>query len=949
MGSRPKTLVIFDNDLEAGAIIRAVERKNAKDGVKVWDVIAREHPWGMVLSADDVAELLTGEPTEVVMVEVPNPGLEDRLRARGHQVVLVDHHLYIDGRGDRLDRRRNSSSLEQLAALYPDTFKLDSHDRMIAANDRGYWPALIAEALPERGPGIEQEQWNAQQAEAVEEAWSIRHEDLARRLDADEAAVKAEVCLAKAEIRKAISCWDQPPQNEQAVSLNILGCGRGNPEDPELIVARAPKAMAGVFLDALYRVSFKKVAAPACRFGKCSAESIARHPLEVLVLFQDEDGQTVEMDYSGPGHRRELLDQLLDQIHEEGGPLSRLRFWAGGTGRGCYLGADLGLASPSVLADLADRLANLLLEGNRPLARWASSFVQVLRVSDPRRKKLGLPIRRIRSDVLVPEHASKGERNYFHRHLREFLVPDEEEWRTADKIVPDDFKVRTYSSKWGRGNGSTGYSQKISVKSIYKGRVSTAWQREVPIRHARLHFAPGGLVLVEWMMHGGTAREPGPRLFDDLLLHRASQRFADEKRYLQGWPAAPFDTYTALPAMRAYDGSIDALADLLRLNHFGREAYGGYFSGGLVTLQLEIDGQTAGVVTNLRSGTQDHTDKPVGWFRAMLDHLLSDFDIGPDDLELVFDERSYVFSSAVGIGARPDLPEAQAKQDMLLGRFATVEDHGPQHFYHPPFAADELARAVYDRFASSQEYQDSEGRLAITDQSLVHWGYGWFARDIASKHVQSQYKRLYLVNVICNAVFHGLSQELALLYQKRKQAEIALAGSGRNGYGEMFAKPQIAYEREVARINVEMNAIKTRAVSFANALWFTDVSTQMQGREIYAKISEQMPTKAHYDELMDEFGRADAREAADSARMTERRRRIITLVTAALGAALPVSTLANEVFEIEPGPPLSLDSLLIMMGAAFIIVPFLLMRQLENLTLGQYVRTVLNAFRRLLP
>ena len=67
----------------------------------------------------------------VIIVEMPSPEFENKLKEKGYILKIIDHHKY-----DKLDRRNKLSSLEQFAKLL--NFKLSRFQRGIAFNDRGY-------------------------------------------------------------------------------------------------------------------------------------------------------------------------------------------------------------------------------------------------------------------------------------------------------------------------------------------------------------------------------------------------------------------------------------------------------------------------------------------------------------------------------------------------------------------------------------------------------------------------------------------------------------------------------------------------------------------------------------------------------------------------------------------------------------------------------------------
>ena len=101
------------------------------------DVRISQQPWGARLDREPADNLRNLKPT-VVIVEMPAPETEKRLRADGHQVVVVDHHSY-PGRG--LDRTQPQSSLEQVAQILD--YSLTRREMAVAINDRSYIFGLL--------------------------------------------------------------------------------------------------------------------------------------------------------------------------------------------------------------------------------------------------------------------------------------------------------------------------------------------------------------------------------------------------------------------------------------------------------------------------------------------------------------------------------------------------------------------------------------------------------------------------------------------------------------------------------------------------------------------------------------------------------------------------------------------------------------------------------------
>jgi hypothetical protein len=110
------------------------ESKTILDICRRLDVDARvsRQPWGATLDQEP-AENLRDLKQIVAVVEMPSTVLEDELRRRGHDVVIVDHHYY---KGAGLDRRKKLSSLEQIAQLLD--YTLTRWEMGIAINDRAY-------------------------------------------------------------------------------------------------------------------------------------------------------------------------------------------------------------------------------------------------------------------------------------------------------------------------------------------------------------------------------------------------------------------------------------------------------------------------------------------------------------------------------------------------------------------------------------------------------------------------------------------------------------------------------------------------------------------------------------------------------------------------------------------------------------------------------------------
>lgn len=128
--------IVPKNDGEA---LRAVEILEA---LQAPHLRVSQQSWGATLDREGLPSQLPPAVKRVVVFEIPSIATERALREKGYDVVIIDHHFYKD-----VDRRRDDSSLEQLAALL--NWPLSKVDMAIAVNDRGYIPGLKAMGLNE--------------------------------------------------------------------------------------------------------------------------------------------------------------------------------------------------------------------------------------------------------------------------------------------------------------------------------------------------------------------------------------------------------------------------------------------------------------------------------------------------------------------------------------------------------------------------------------------------------------------------------------------------------------------------------------------------------------------------------------------------------------------------------------------------------------------------------
>jgi hypothetical protein len=121
------TLICPKNDLESVTIV------SIADSLRI-DVRVSKQNWGGKLG-NEPEENLRGLGKTVVVVELPDPGAEEDLRRKGHEVIVIDHH---DIQG--LNRWQPESSLEQFCRLVDQPMNDDRW--VVAVNDRDFIPGL---------------------------------------------------------------------------------------------------------------------------------------------------------------------------------------------------------------------------------------------------------------------------------------------------------------------------------------------------------------------------------------------------------------------------------------------------------------------------------------------------------------------------------------------------------------------------------------------------------------------------------------------------------------------------------------------------------------------------------------------------------------------------------------------------------------------------------------
>ena len=171
-------LVCPRNDEESLQILRLAEAHGVS-------VLVSTQPHGARLEKEPnlLPRILEENPnvSQVVVVEIPGPRVEEELQGEGLTVTIIDHHRYDD-----LDRMQEKSSLEQFCELFELT------DEKLEA--LGFDPVMIASvAAIDRGFLWELDRLNLTQEEraaGIAYYKSLSHELNADRYEREEAAAR---------------------------------------------------------------------------------------------------------------------------------------------------------------------------------------------------------------------------------------------------------------------------------------------------------------------------------------------------------------------------------------------------------------------------------------------------------------------------------------------------------------------------------------------------------------------------------------------------------------------------------------------------------------------------------------------------------------------------------------------------------------------------------------
>ncbi len=715
--------------------------------------------------------------------------------------------------------------------------KPDPEHQRIAANDSGFWRGLFAELQHGDGDVVEA----TKKYRLLDIAAVLRGKSDPRQRRADLSTFAAEAQVA---FDEAVRAYASALEQQRAVIARPLG--RLHATDQPVFVLVETDCDTPFLADAIY---YHHLTQAKAKLGGQRLNA-AHCDLQLCIVR-----------FAGVGAQRKAVELFLSAGSDLGDSIiplvEKLRTLPAAAGASIYGGAGpqaafLGISSDRDISALVDTVLGDRMKGERPLAAWSSQFFQIVRAED---KDWFCPTDTVLAEKgwqrLCPSDQTRG---YFLPAIRERLA--EAPAAGADEAAHR-FDIRSYELADIHGYFKISWPRK-----------ARAARTIVPLNRLRIHILEAQrMIAIEWIV-GGLPGDAEQSLWSAMIAAHG-QRVA---------------------------ASVSTVADLLDCNEALRFVTSPFRNLSKSWVSWLTLGEGASAV-GLQVGYAAHAqlDRPKGWFAALAERALAPLGLQPDQVTLQFDPRARSVHAMVPCGNAPVTAAGIAREDALLSRLAGVDSYdggGPP--YDRAFNDAELERWRYRRFAEWGTH------FAASGYSFAALAYGKFATEritetnwfngnkcvphyLATGHVQSMYWIMFLITMLHNAVFDALASDHAKAVQARLEA---VRSGDRAG--------------EAAAIE-DIQQLRRHLTDYLASLWFTDVSPELQGQDLYRRMLEQSGAEARCARLHDAFVDADAVEADQEQRRAEKRRDWIDGVARAFGAPIVALTLAAPIAAIWTG------------------------------------------------
>ena len=772
----------------------------------------------------------------VVLVRFGRPALESLLRDLGHHVVVVDDERRLEP-GDRTaDPAREGGIIDQLEALVGPLDGLHRRDDRAAyeagglaglarlhlgvEKPRKYWPRLrTCELVGTPGKPIDEKTSRQQEDAELKKFWAVADSEEVRR--------------------RALALWSpddashQPHPDAEAFfedfdenQLSTFTTGRvpnacderveecDEVDDPLFVLAKVPRGGARAFAvpDAV-----------AVHLEKTRGRPLTE-PIDVLTLVADGDGGIASLEFLGHARHRAVIDDLMDG-RVEGRLLDGLTCFATTSAEIVRFRAQrLDAEAREKLDELADWLLNQTLVALRPAAAARITGRVAFHMGEDQRERFQ-SLRRRAIDKFCPRHhrspvPSPGKDTaYLFAYLRELLDPPPAKVRGFAE-APDRLDRLLVSVPLER--------EPLSCR-VRRGNATRSFELEID--DLRLHFAYLECLVLEWSVH----LVPQPKPTDD--------------------PPSGRRLWRELVAQP--DGDRLTLAEIVDLENALQWLFSTFVtqpgeSLGKRVLHQLVDEETKTPITHqVWGGAVEHAALE-GWVGALLHRALRQLDPGwshgdAAQLEVLNDNRAWLQTSIALVGDEPVHAAAREELTALLARLRMADAYGNGFAYGPEFARGELAEGSYTRF-------DGQGsRFLVADHAFAYVGFGDYAlQPIHEVQMPQLYGRMWLVALVYLAVVRAFHTRVTRSLEGWPP-----------GPGEI-------------ELPADYRTLERRLLVFTNTLWFHELTGQIQGVQLFAKMREQTRVESEFDLLNAEIAQLNQHVESVTERAGERRLRLLT-------------------------------------------------------------------------
>lgn len=587
----------------------------------------------------------------------------------------------------------------------------------------------------------------------------------------------------------------------------------------DLRFALAPQRLSGVMLEAAQY--------PACQdYEKAAAgmSAVALEPTLILFHADDDRNKIVGLNFAGSKKESSWLNEILNKPEY----VTDFEMWLGGGQYGCFFGAKARVNHPGpAINDLVSRLLENLLITGRPLRYYNCTFHLPLdlmfdneigqgkckfdRVSEFFADHHVLELGEIPPNNDVEKNAEAQSYHYFLPNLRKFIF----ETNGGNECIKP---IQHWRLK-GVNNMGLAIARKdqeeivanfreVALYRYFNGLYCLAIQvnllplEKLPLENSSLNVDETG-----WWRD---------------LFYNSDEQF----KIIQRSQIAEWLRFTKLVRLLYHSfpeqESEKKIAVVTLIRGQGERIS---FDKTSMRLPQHIGEEVSCVVLDMLSRFFSKSESDITDVRESLKYRLDNI---PDD-------RMYVNVAYALTGTAPRSGDTNAwnQHERLFSLAMFVDEPNDGWKNLNSWAYDEGFTRQKMHELSLNRWKGLGTRSGYTEYSNAHLGYGgFFSNPIAITHVPYIYGRMLLIALFYQASLRHYQRWVTLATDELIGNKISLG-------------------------NVSLSKARRNFIEFTNNYWFRDITSQMQGREIFAKQVAALELTVEYDLIKDEMERAD--------------------------------------------------------------------------------------------